>query len=175
LDLSYEQLALGAGLDGRTGTHVPAVQAGALGLPFRAGSFDAACSSYGALPFVGDLTGVHREVARVLRPGGRWVFSVPHPIRWAFPDVAGPEGLTARYSYFDRRPYVETGDDGTVTYVEDHRTLGDHVRALRAAGFSLVDLVEPAWPPDNEQVWGGWSPLRGRRLPGTAVFVTALT
>src|SRR5690349_23010429 len=27
-----------------------------------------------------------REVARVLRPGGRWVFSVTHPVRWSFPD-----------------------------------------------------------------------------------------
>ena len=37
---------------------------------------------------------VMREVARVLRPGGRWVFSVTHPMRWAFPDDPGPEGLT---------------------------------------------------------------------------------
>ena len=27
-------------------------------------------------------------------PGGRFVFSVTHPIRWAFPDEPGPEGLT---------------------------------------------------------------------------------
>ena len=31
------------------------------------------------------------EAARVLRPGGRWVFSVTHPIRWAFPDDPGPD------------------------------------------------------------------------------------
>ena len=31
-----------------------------------------------------------REVARVLRPGGRWVFAVNHPMRWIFPDDPGP-------------------------------------------------------------------------------------
>jgi hypothetical protein len=34
-----------------------------------------------------------------------------------------------------------------------------------------VDLVEPEWPVWNQQEWGGWSPLRGRLLPGTAIFV----
>ena len=55
--------------------------------------------------------------------------------------------------------------------MEHHRTLGDHVRALRAAGLRLHDLVEPEWPEDHDQVWGGWSPLRGRLLPGTAIFI----
>lgn len=112
-----------------------------------------------------------REVARVLRPGGRWVFSVSHPIRWAFPDAPGPEGLTVMRSYFDETPYVESRGE-TVTYAEHHRTLGDRVRELVAAGFTLTDLLEPEWPAGNEAVWGGWSPLRGRLIPGTAIFVT---
>lgn len=174
-DLSWAQLAHAAELDRTAGTpggRVPTVQADAPALPFRADAFDLACSAYGALPFVADLVAVHREVARVLRPGGRWVFSVTHPVRWAFPDVPGPAGLAVAHSYFDRTPYVETRADGQVTYAEFHRTLGDHVRALGAAGLRLVDLVEPEWPDGSEHVWGGWSPLRGRLIPGTAVFVT---
>ena len=174
VDLSGGQLAQAAAADRRTGVAVPAVQADAVALPFADGSFDLACSAYGALPFVADAEAAHREVARVLRPHARWVFSVPHPVRWSFPDVPGPAGLVATYPYFDRSPYVETDAAGRVTYVEHHRTLGDHVRALVAAGFGLLDVVEPQWPEGpagHEQVWGGWSPLRGRLLPGTAVFV----
>lgn len=151
---------------------VPLVQADAGALPFADASFDLACSAYGAVPFVADIEAVLSEVARVLRPGGRWVFSVTHPVRWAFPDAPGPEGLVADRSYFDRTPYVERDAAGRATYVEHHRTLGDVVRALVASGLALVDLVEPEWPEGHEQVWGGWSPLRGRILPGTAVWVT---
>jgi len=150
---------------------VALVQADAGALPFADDSFDLACSAYGALPFMADTARVQREVRRVLRPGGRWVFSVSHPLRWAFPDEPGAAGLTAATSYFDRTPYVEQDGGGVAVYVEHHRTLGDHVREITAAGLRLVDLVEPEWPDWNDQEWGGWSPLRGRLLPGTAIFV----
>jgi ubiquinone/menaquinone biosynthesis C-methylase UbiE len=172
LDLSAEQLALAGSGAVRTGIEVPLLQADATRLPFADGSFDAACSAYGAVPFVAEPAAVMREVARVLRPGGRWVFSVTHPIRWAFADDPGPGGLTAQASYFDRTPYVEQTDAGQITYVEHHRTLGDRIREIVAAGLVLDDLVEPEWPADLDQSWGQWSPLRGRLLPGTAVFVT---
>ncbi len=174
VDVAGGQLAQSALADARTGTTVPAVQADAAALPFGAGTYDVVFAAYGALPFAPDDGALHREVARVLRPGGRWTFSVPHPVRWSFPDVPGPEGLTATHSYFDRRPYLERADDGSLAYAEFHRTLGDHVRSVVAAGLVLRDVVEPEWPAGHEQAWGGWSPLRGRLLPGTAIFVADL-
>lgn len=155
--------------------NVNAVQADARVLPFPAESFDVAFTSYGALPFVPDAQRVHREVARVLRPGGSWVFSVTHPIRWSFPDDPSERGLTAVRSYFDRTPYAEGDQHGDLEYVEYHRTLGDHIRELASAGFRLVNLVEPEWPAEHQREWGGWSPTRGRVIPGTAIFVTQLT
>ena len=71
-----------------------------------------------------------------------------------------------------RDRYVETGADGAIRYAEHHRTLGQRVRDLVAAGLVLDQLVEPAWPDGHESAWGGWSPLRGRMIPGTAIFVT---
>jgi SAM-dependent methyltransferase len=167
LDVSLGMLRHAQGLS----PAVPLVQADAAAMPFADASFDLAFSAYGALPFVADVGAVHREVARVLRPGGRWVFSVTHPIRWAFPDDPGPEGLVVDKSYFDRTPYVERDEDGEATYVEHHRTLGDMVRAVVGAGLRVVDLVEPEWPETNDSVWGGWSPLRGQLFPGTAIWV----
>lgn len=153
---------------------IPSIQADAQAIPFVAGSFDIAFSAYGAVPFVADSSGVMAEVARVLRPGGKWIFSVTHPMRWSFPDAPGPEGLTATMSYFDRRPYVEFDAAGTATYAEHHRTIGDRVREAVAAGFELLDIVEPEWPDDLQEEWGGWSPLRGKLIPGTAIFVCRL-
>ncbi|WP_263105910.1 class I SAM-dependent methyltransferase [Kitasatospora sp. DSM 101779] len=172
LDISFRQLQHSRRIDLVRGSEpVAVVQADAAVLPFADGSFDLACSAYGAVPFSADTAALMREVHRVLRPGAHWVFSVTHPIRWAFPDEPGVEGLTATASYFDRTPYVEQDEQGRATYVEHHRTLGDRVRELTAAGFRLLDLVEPEWPEGHDQEWGGWSPLRGRLIPGTAIFV----
>ena len=137
------------------------------------GAGAAQCSRWlaarGARPVALDLS--HRQLQHALRIGGRWVFSVTHPVRWAFPDEPGPEGLSVAASYFDRTPYVEQDERGDAVYVEHHRTLGDRVRDVVAGGFRLVDLVEPEWPAWNHQEWGGWSPLRGNLIPGTAIFV----
>ncbi|MEJ2859851.1 class I SAM-dependent methyltransferase [Actinomycetospora flava] len=170
LDLSAGMLRHARDADARTGATVPLVQADAGAIPLRDGSVDAAFSAFGAVPFVADPGAVMREVARVLRPGGPWVFAVNHPMRWMFPDDPGPDGLTVSQSYFDRTPYAEVDDDGRAVYVEHHRTLGDRVADVVRAGLVLERLVEPEWPDDLDAVWGQWSPLRGRLFPGTAIF-----
>ncbi len=172
-DIAQGMLDESKALDEATGIPVPTVLADARDLPFEAGAFDVVFTAFGALPFIADADRVHTEVARVLRPGGRWVFSVTHPIRWAFPDDPSEHGLTAVRSYFDRTPYVES-DGGEVTYAEFHRTFGDHVREVTSAGFIITDVVEPPWPADNNETWGGWGPVRGALLPGTAIFVCRL-
>jgi SAM-dependent methyltransferase len=174
LDLSAGMLRQAARGAERSRVRVPLVQADGLALPFPDAAFDIVCTAFGAVPFVADSQALMTEVARVLRPGGRWVFSITHPMRWIFLDDPGEDGLLAIHPYFDRRPYVEQDAAGTPTYVEQHRTLGDRVRELVAAGFVLDDLIEPEWPEGHEQIWGQWSPLRGRLFPGTAIFVTHL-
>ena len=170
-DLSAGMLRHAAAANEATGIDVPLVRANAERLPFASASFDIACSAFGGVPFVADLAGTFREVARVLRPGGSWVFAVTHPMRWIFPDDPGPNGLRVTGSYFDRTPYVEVDDTGAATYVEHHRTMGDRIRDVVAAGLVLTDVVEPDWPQGRERIWGQWSPLRGALFPGTAIFV----
>lgn len=171
LDLSSGMLRHATEGNERTRVRPALLQADAQHLPLRDGSFDIAFTAFGAVPFVDDSARVMREVFRVLRPGGRWVFSVTHPMRWIFLDDPGIEGLVATYSYFDRRPYVELDGSGVATYVEHHRTLGDRVREIVAAGFELRDLVEPEWPAGAGHTWGQWSATRGVLFPGTAIYV----
>lgn len=175
LDLSFRQLQHSRRIDSDTGVVVPSVLGTATHLPFRKASFHVVFSSFGALQFVHDIDQAVAETARVLRPGGRFAFSITHPTRWMFPDDPGPDGLVASQSYWDRTPYVEIDDEtGEPSYVEHHRTLGDWVRLLARHGFRLVDLVEPQWPEDHDRVWGGWSRTRGLITPGTAIYVADL-
>lgn len=169
-DVAAGMLGEASRLNARSATPVPLVLADARALPFADATFDVVFTAFGALPFVPDADRVHREAARVLRPGGLWVCSVSHPIRWAFPDDPSERGLTAVRSYFDRTPYVETDDVGRVEYAEHHRTVADHVADVVGAGLVLDGLVEPEWPEGRTEVWGGWGPVRGALLPGTLIL-----
>lgn len=77
-------------------------------------------------------------------------------------------------SYFDRRPYVELDDQGQPMYVEHHRTMGDWIRLLVAAGLVVDDVIEPTWQPGRQVVWGYWSAERASLVPGTAIFCATL-
>jgi SAM-dependent methyltransferase len=174
LDLSIRQLQHSRRIDSDSGIGVPVVCATATRLPFGDGTFDDACSAFGALPFIEDVGSVMRDLARVLRPGARWVFSVSHPCRWSMPDDPAETGLRITRSYFDHTPYVEQDEDGTTTYVEHHHTLGDWVQAVVSSGFVLNALIEPTWPPGLGRTWAGWGPVRGALIPGTAIFCCRL-
>jgi SAM-dependent methyltransferase len=172
LDLSYRQLQHSRRIDDETSTGVPVVCGSGTALPFADNSFDVVCSAFGALPFVVDIGQALRECARVVGPSGPVAFSVVHPVRRMFPDDPTETGMTISRSYFDRSAYVELGPDGEPSYVEPHHTLGDWVSAINASGLVLERLVEPEWPADLTRTWGGWGPVRGAVLPGTAIFVT---
>jgi ubiquinone/menaquinone biosynthesis C-methylase UbiE len=175
LDISERQLQHSRRIDEQTQLRVPVVTGTATALPFADASFDVVFSAFGALQFVQDAARAVDEAARVLRPGGRFAFSVTHPVRWTMPDDPTREGLVVTSSYWDRTPYVEEDEEGRVTYAEHHRTLGDWVGHLASTGFRIERLLEPEWPEGHDRIWGGWGPERGRVVPGTAIFSATLS
>ena len=76
LDLSIRQLQHSRRIDDDSGVSVPSVLGTATDLPFADDSFDVVFSSFGALQFVADIDVAVAEAARVLRPGGRFAFSI---------------------------------------------------------------------------------------------------
>lgn len=146
----------------------PLVQADALTLPYADDSFDKSFSAFGALPFIGDIDDALAEISRVTKPGGTFVFSTTHPMRWVFPD--DPNDLQAEISYFEEG-YAEFTEDGEMTYVEFHRSISEWIQALQVRGnFLIQNCLEPEWPEDLNVTWGQWSPKRGRLFPGTIIF-----
>lgn len=169
--ISAFDLSAGMLAQAGTGHEVALAQADATALPYRNDAFDVAFSVFGAIPFIPDLGILFEEVARVLKPGGRFVYSVNHPMRWIFVD--DPASFQVYASYFEEG-YTEFDEDGAPTYAEFQHKVGDHIRALAGAGFIVEDMVEPEWPEEVTQNWGQWSPERGRIFPGTAIFSARL-
>ncbi|MBU6214169.1 MAG: methyltransferase domain-containing protein [Actinomycetales bacterium] len=146
------------------------LQADAYDLPFADASVDVIVSAFGVMAFVPDLAPVLCEAARVLSPGGYMTVSLPHPVRWMFPDdPVAAEGMTVATSYFDRTPYVEVGADGRVMYAEYHHTLQDLVSACAAAGLAIARLWEPQWRGDRSRIFGGWSAETVDLVPKTLI------
>ncbi|RRD49918.1 class I SAM-dependent methyltransferase [Buchananella hordeovulneris] len=167
-DISAGMLAQARALNERHGVEFPLVVADARALPLADESADVCFTAYGAIPFVPDPERIHAEVARVLRPGGRWVFSTSHPVRWMFPDTDSEAGLTISRSYFDTRPYVERQGE-QVVYAEHHRPVSAHVADVLAAGLQITGMWEPTWRA-GRSTWGGWGPRRGELMPGTLII-----
>jgi len=109
-------------------------------------SFDLVTSTL-ALHYTADYVGLVRRVATWLVPGGRFAFSVEHPIYTAHGTsdwYKDADGIALHWPV-DR--YRDEGErrthwfvDGVVKY---HRTVETYVNALLDAGLRLVRLEEP--------------------------------
>jgi ubiquinone/menaquinone biosynthesis C-methylase UbiE len=147
-------------------------QADAQALPFAPGSFDAVVCCFGVM-FMPERTTAYREVLRVLRPSGRFLFTV-----WDRLEVnpLGQEVDAAVAGLFPSNP----------PHFLARTPYGYHDRAriqsdLREAGFTSVTIEEvwresdvpSAWEPAMGLCQG--SPLRGEieaRDPGGLVRAT---
>lgn len=109
------------------------------------GAFDVVVSSL-ALHYISDVAPVVRRVYAALKPGGRFVFSVEHPVA-----TANPLGWICNESgqqlYWPLDRYQEEGLRETVWFVDGvrkyHRTVATYANGLLAAGFRLEHLEEP--------------------------------
>ncbi|WP_199341480.1 MULTISPECIES: class I SAM-dependent methyltransferase [Nostocales] len=88
------------------------------------------------------------EVARILRPGGRFVFSVPHPSfpymrQPAYPfyfQVEGTGYFSKRDQQFSGRIWKRDGSWLNIQLV--HKTFEDYFDALKSAGFNTMPILQ---------------------------------
>jgi SAM-dependent methyltransferase len=109
-------------------------------------AFDLVVSSL-ALHYVADYAGAIARVAAVLAAGGRFVFSVEHPMCTALPQQTWVRDADGRPLHWPVDDYRSEGPrrtrwfiDGVIKY---HRTVETYVNGLLAAGFVLRSLREP--------------------------------
>ena len=175
IDLSDAQLAFARALAAQEQVAVAFVQGTVEDLSaFASESQDILFSAY-AFQYVADMPRCLAECARVLRPGGRLVFSLDHPFRDCFFDAEDDEmAVFPVRSYFDGAAMHWRWDgDANLAMTSHHHTIAQWVEMLTTAGFRLLRLLEPA-PPEEmlDEIWPSDDALSALRLiPQTIIFV----
>ena len=109
-------------------------------LPFPDAEFDDVVASL-VLHYLEDWTGPLSELHRVLKPGGRLILSVNHPV--IFPVVYPKADYFAVTKYSE--DYMFSGQTVRLTFW--HRPLHAMTDAFGAAGFQITAISEPSHAP----------------------------
>jgi SAM-dependent methyltransferase len=133
-------------------------------LPFADGAFDLV-TAFMSLQDMDDLDRALGEVHRVLEPGRRLVFCVPHPLMTggAFAERAADAPFVIHDYFAVGRVGEVIERDGLRThFAAVRRTLEGYSRALEAAGLAIEALREITLPPE---AWRDEAAARWRRIP----------
>jgi SAM-dependent methyltransferase len=132
-------------------------------LPYGDGAFDDALAVL-VLHYLEDWSGPLAELRRVLKPGGRLVVVVNHPV---IPPVMYPE-----IDYFATTPNAEAYDfDGvSATLTIWYRSLSAMSESFTAAGFRISAISEPPVSPDTPSELLPPSKFDARRFLGFLFF-----
>ncbi|HEX9969824.1 MAG TPA: class I SAM-dependent methyltransferase [Acidimicrobiales bacterium] len=125
-------------------------RSGAAALPFPDESFDAVVACL-VFEHIDDVDRAIAEVARVLVPGGRFLFFLNHPLLQT-PGSGWIDDRILNEQYWRVGPYLT--EDKSIEEVEKdvfipfiHRPLSRYVNALVDSGLLLARMEEPAPPP----------------------------
>lgn len=117
-----------------------------------------------ALMYIDDLSGCFKEIHRVLKDDGIFVWSVGHP----FHDVIDSKTFQLRESYLDTGIKIE--DD----FANVLRTVSDYFNITINAGFVVEKMIEPDsrkhYPHDPWYGLWDYSPELLAKVPATLIF-----
>lgn len=166
LDQSRAQLAHAGRRVDAAAVPVPLVCASGEAVPFRPASFDLVFCDHGALSFC-DPDAALAECARLLRDGGRLVFCHTTPLLYLTWDPARSRQTRRLQTRWRNRWRFDTAD-GTIDFVWSH---GEWIRAFRAYGFVIDDLIELMPPGDAATTYTEFVPARwARRWPAEQIW-----
>jgi ubiquinone/menaquinone biosynthesis C-methylase UbiE len=115
-------------------------------LPFADGAFDDVVAAL-VLHYLEDWTAPLAEIRRVLKPGGRLIMSVNHPIMFKLVQPDADYFATTKWS----DEYTFSGQRGVLTYW--HRPLHAMTDAFTAAGFRTAVVSEPPPAPGAHELF----------------------
>lgn len=165
MDLSERQLAHAKRFMDKAGVRVPLVHANGESTPFADASFDLVFCDHGAMTFARPQCTV-AEAARILRPGGRFVFNIASPFLYVCWD-AKTDTVSERLEgeYFGMNQFDEDGE------VSHQLPYGEWIRLFRSHSFVVEDLIEIRPPADATTSYEDYVSLEwARRWPAESLW-----
>jgi SAM-dependent methyltransferase len=165
LDLSRRQLEHARRGQRRAGVEFPLAEGSAEEIPFADGTFDVVFGDHGAMTFADPRRAVP-EVARVLRPGGRFAFSHESPLHfvcWDPETQAVTDRLASDYWDMSSAP-----DEEAAVFQLPY---GEWFRLFRRSGLTVEDLIEPRPGPGASTTYDDYEPAWARRWPAEDIWV----
>jgi SAM-dependent methyltransferase len=167
--LRHAQALLDANAPDGSAAGVPLLCASAEAIPSAAAAFDLVMCDHGAMSFC-DPDRAVAEVARLLRPGGRLIFSQTTPwpyLAWNFEKER--VGRRLRRSYFGIRRFDDGAGEGTVDFQLPY---GEWIRCFRRHRLAVDDLVELRAPKHATTTFEDFDARWARRWPAEQIWVT---
>ncbi|MEQ1754884.1 MAG: methyltransferase domain-containing protein [Micropepsaceae bacterium] len=130
---------------------------------FPVSAFDRVISRL-ALHYIDDVVSILSKVHLALKPGGRFIFSIEHPVITSCDKIWRGEGLRQDWVVDD---YFNTGKRVTKwlgsEVVKYHRTIEDYFGALQSSGFVVQALREAR--PERSHFTDDSTFERRKRIP----------
>lgn len=168
VDISEEQLAYARALAVEHDEEIEFVESSVTDMStIPSDTYDLAFSAF-AFQWVEDLRACFDEAHRVLKAGGKLVFSVDHP----YYKIVDPETREFTASYFDDAPRREYSERFDAEMVIHRRRIGETVALLTDAGFTVDAIREPGYddPDAYDSAFGSFEPELMATVPPTVVY-----
>lgn len=120
-------------------------------IPFESNFFDFVVSKW-AIQTAADIEPIYKEVLRVLKPGGEFVFLTGHPIRQFLEKKKSPK------DYFKKEMVISIIFDGQIVLNEPTHTMNEYLSDLFLEKFTLLSYKE-AFEGSGEKVNGDTYPM----------------
>ncbi len=169
IDISEEQLKFAKKLAIKNKVNVKFYQGDIRKLPqIKSNSQDIVFSAF-ALHYIDNLLICFREVNRVLKNNGTFVFSFPHP----FYRTIDSNTLKIKESYFKTGKITKIFSDPTKKFVAYNYTTSELYNLLIKSGFYVEQILEPDSRKRHRDPWYGlwdYTPKLLKMVPPTIIF-----
>lgn len=170
IDISEEQLKFAGELSKKNKVKIKFYQGDIRNLKqIKSNSEDIVFSAY-ALLYVDNLQKCFKEVHRVLKKNGLFVFSLDHPF-WR---TINNTTLKLKESYFKTGKWTEVFSDKTKKFVMYTRTVSEIFNYLIEEGFIVEKIIEPDSRKKHKgDPWHGLWDYKSKRMkmvPPTIIF-----